>query len=335
MARAAHRAKSSSSGVTWLRSLFSSSKSAAHRGSSHVYATSNEAGAAVVVDDALAQKLEEVAPMTRQAIRLARLQSKRRAMFMTSTSLAALVGTATATMLLSNYRNAFEASLAAADTTSTTQLHTIDGSEVSRSQDRASLTTEAVSVNSDSTSTWSLGDSDSSLDLSLISSRIEVEEEVVEEPVAQPAPTYTYSLAPIQTFTYTGEGEPEGFNPNHATGDYGNRYDFSQCTWWAYIRRHQLGLPVGSYFGNGANWANSAAALGYWVDGVARFVGDIVVFAPGQAWADSTYGHVAIIESIGEDGSITISEMSASNNGVTHYRSFSAAEASQFVYIHY
>lgn len=44
-----------------------------------------------------------------------------------------------------------------------------------------------------------------------------------------------------------------GFDPNHVTGDVGNAYAFSQCTWWAYVRRHQLGLPVGSHMGNGAD----------------------------------------------------------------------------------
>ena len=48
---------------------------------------------------------------------------------------------------------------------------------------------------------------------------------------------------------------PTGFQPDHATGDTGLAYSFSQCTWWAYTRRHQLGLPVGSRFGNGAQWA--------------------------------------------------------------------------------
>lgn len=75
---------------------------------------------------------------------------------------------------------------------------------------------------------------------------------------------------------------PEGFNLNHATGDSGLAYAFSQCTWWAYLRRHQLGLPVGSYFGNGQDWANSARAHGYWVDNTPRHKGDVMVFRAGQ-----------------------------------------------------
>ena len=59
---------------------------------------------------------------------------------------------------------------------------------------------------------------------------------------------------------------PDGFDPDHADGDTGNAYSFSQCTWWAYKRRHELNLPAGSHMGDGAMWADSARKLGYWVD---------------------------------------------------------------------
>lgn len=125
---------------------------------------------------------------------------------------------------------------------------------------------------------------------------------------------------------------PVGFNPNHAIEDTGNAYPFSQCTWWAYIRRHQLGLPVGSYYGNGADWANSAKQLGYWVDNTPR-VGDIMVFQRGQEGASAFYGHVAIVEAVNPDGSVTTSECGASYNGKPFTRTFS--NVGDFQYIHY
>ncbi|WP_018143237.1 CHAP domain-containing protein [Alloscardovia criceti] len=118
---------------------------------------------------------------------------------------------------------------------------------------------------------------------------------------------------------------------NHPTGDVGLAYEFSQCTWWAYTRRHQLGLPVGSYFGNGAQWADSARKLGYSVDNTPQ-VGDVVVFQPGQEGAVAYYGHVAIVEKVNEDGSIVTSESNAGTGGKIFSRTIS--DASRFEYIH-
>nr|AIA86314.1 CAZy families GH23 protein [uncultured Bifidobacterium sp.] len=82
-------------------------------------------------------------------------------------------------------------------------------------------------------------------------------------------------------------------------------------------------------------WADSAKALGYWVDGTPRHKGDVIVFAAGQAGVDSTYGHVAIVESIGSDGSVVTSETNAGMSGKTFTRTFTASEAAAFRYIHY
>ena len=127
---------------------------------------------------------------------------------------------------------------------------------------------------------------------------------------------------------------PDGFDPNHASGDTGNAYEFSQCTWWAYVRRHQLGLPVGSHMGNGADWAASARRLGYWVDNTPR-VGDIICFGRGQYGSDATYGHVAIVEQVGPDGSITTSECGSVMQGKTYSRTLTADQTKQLQFIHY
>lgn len=127
---------------------------------------------------------------------------------------------------------------------------------------------------------------------------------------------------------------PAGFDPDHADGDTGNAYEFSQCTWWAYVRRHQLGLPAGSHMGNGADWADTARRLGYRVDFTPR-VGDVICFARGQYGSDATYGHVGIVENVGADGSITTSECGSAYDGKPFSRTFTAEQASQLQFIHY
>ncbi|WP_258186099.1 CHAP domain-containing protein [Bifidobacterium sp. UTBIF-68] len=127
---------------------------------------------------------------------------------------------------------------------------------------------------------------------------------------------------------------PSGFDPAHATGDEGNGYAYGQCTWWAYTRRHELGLPVGSRFGDGRQWADSARALGYWVDASPR-EGDIVVFRPGQAGADPVYGHVAVVEHVDASGGIRISEANISGRVGPFQRDLDARQAGELEYIHY
>ena len=126
---------------------------------------------------------------------------------------------------------------------------------------------------------------------------------------------------------------PAGFNKNHATGDRGNAYAFSQCTWWAYVRRHQLGLPAGSHMGNGSDWVNTARSLGYWTSNT-PMVGDAVSFAPGVLGSDGAYGHVAIVEAVLDNGNTIItSECGASFNGKPFSRVIHNAQSYQ--YMHY
>lgn len=185
----------------------------------------------------------------------------------------------------------------------------------SRSEDRRSLST--VSSGDAASKQWSLGESNTSLDVDRLS-----------------APSSSNAVV-SGLLAQDVDILPEGFDPDHVTGDVGNSYSYSQCTWWAYVRRHQLGLPVGSHLGDGHQWATSAEALGYWVDSTPRHKGDIMVFAAGQDGANAVYGHVAIIEKINADGSIVTSESGESHHGRTFSRTFTAAQASAFRYIHY
>lgn len=62
-------------------------------------------------------------------------------------------------------------------------------------------------------------------------------------------------------------------------------------------------------------------------------VGYAVSFSPGQAGADGTYGHVAIVEEVKKDGSVLISESNAMGRGIVSYRTFSSAQAAQLTYV--
>lgn len=116
-------------------------------------------------------------------------------------------------------------------------------------------------------------------------------------------------------------------NSQIAQASAGNRYAPGYCTWYAYERRMKLGRPIGSFWGNAATWAMYARSAGYLVNN-SPAVGAIMQNGGG-------YGHVAIVESVNSDGSLTISEMNyAGNFNRTTSRTVGAGAAAGFTYIH-
>ena len=357
MKHAAHGAPKAKRGNDTLFSLF-----VAHRGShgahgahaasrnvlrgvqnSPIVAASN--GAAVELSDEVRERLQALVPQSRRDFRLARLAGERRRLLMLSTSLVALVGTVTATMSFTKInssdtraaefvpevsaiddepsmvsRSSRRESLDANDRARAIINNAVDSLEHPYGKHAAPVRTQlqlaTASTASSKADSWNLG-SDASFDIA------EMSRSMANNPQVALLVDKDSGLL------------PKDFNANHDSGDVGNAYEFSQCTWWVYVRRHQLGLPVGSNFGNGSMWANSARALGYWVDRAARHVGDIMVFQPHQAGADARYGHVAIVEKINPDGSIETSESGESYHGRTFSRKFSAQQLSQYQFIHY
>ncbi|WP_346427462.1 CHAP domain-containing protein [Bifidobacterium sp. SO4] len=99
-------------------------------------------------------------------------------------------------------------------------------------------------------------------------------------------------------------------------------YERWQCTWWAAARREQIGKPVDPWMGDGHMWSGSAQRFGYPMDKSPR-PGDVMVFQKGVLGADPTYGHVAVVEEVREDGSIVISE-SGVGFGIVALREFTA-----------
>lgn len=130
--------------------------------------------------------------------------------------------------------------------------------------------------------------------------------------------------------TNYGGGSGYVVNSDLARAAVGNRYAYGNCTWYAYNRRAELGMPVGSFWGNANTWAANARAAGYLVDGNP---------SAGAVLADQSgyFGHVAVVESVYPDGSILISEM---NNyayggfGVVDNRTIPAGSVRLYQYIH-
>jgi surface antigen/LysM repeat protein len=123
---------------------------------------------------------------------------------------------------------------------------------------------------------------------------------------------------------------------------YGNSgYDYGYCTWWAALRRSQIGRPVPSNLGNAISWKTLAARAGFGVDQAPQ-VG-AVVWTP----ASYGYGHVGFVEKINDDGSVWVSDMNShglasmdsnsSNAGGwarVSYRLLSPSQAAGFWYIY-
>lgn len=313
MRHGAHKATTSPSQPTLItRSLFAAKRGTHTTKAVRVAQMARTNGATVALSDEVMDKINELAPQTRRSIRMASKAADRRNTIVVSASLAALVGTAaTALAFAQGERNPMP--LADDPATTTTQIKRVSDTAASRSQDRTPLS----SLTQATDGTWQLGDVNSAYDVNNMS-RSEA------------------NNPKVASMMDEDQGKlPEGFDPNHATGDSGNAYPYGQCTWWAYERRVQLGLPVGSHLGNGNMWAESAKALGYWVDNTARHVGDVISFSAGQEGADGYYGHVAVVEKINPDGSIEISESNVKGLGVISNRTFSAEKAATFTYIHY
>lgn len=142
-----------------------------------------------------------------------------------------------------------------------------------------------------------------------------------------PRPVYSYT----PTYAVGGWGGKTTFlywNSNR-TSD-GNRNAWGNCTWYAWERRLQIGgryvLPSQA-IGNAEAWAYSLANMGYRVNRSP---------APGAIMQNGGgYGHVAVVESVAENGDVVVTEMNFGGwyNGVSR-RIVPASSAGNYNYIH-
>ena len=95
--------------------------------------------------------------------------------------------------------------------------------------------------------------------------------------------------------SYTPAATPVSHRPTYSTN--ASSYPTGECTWGA----KTLAPWAGDYWGNGAQWATSAAAAGFRT-GSQPQVGAIA------CWNDGGYGHVAVVTAVDSTTRIQVSE---------------------------
>ena len=106
-----------------------------------------------------------------------------------------------------------------------------------------------------------------------------------------------------------------------------NGYDFGWCTYYAAVRRAQIGRPIPSNLGNANTWYSRAVALGMPAGNVPA-VGAVMVEYVGAY----PRNHVGVVEQVNEDGSYVISEMNYSGWNVKTSRTISDNNSNKFIY---
>lgn len=154
--------------------------------------------------------------------------------------------------------------------------------------------------------------------------------------VQQPLPNLSFNVA-------SGGGFAWGYGPVYQD----NGYDYGYCTWWAALRRAQIGRPVPSNLGNAVTWKALAPVAGLGIGRQAQ---------PGAVyWIDPatmsgywrSFGHVGFVEKINPDGSVWTSDMNSSGYasmdtnsaraggwGRVSYRYIPASEVTNYWYIY-
>lgn len=120
------------------------------------------------------------------------------------------------------------------------------------------------------------------------------------EPVVEQVVEDTYTYEPIYKADLGSGGQ--------------SRYFWGQCVWYVAGRRPDLPGPLG----NAKDWLSNARSNGIATGSVPQ-AGAVV------SLAESWYGHVAYVESLG-DGTINISEMNVQGLGVLSYRTLSVTD---------
>ncbi|MEV6446456.1 CHAP domain-containing protein [Amycolatopsis sp. NPDC051716] len=114
---------------------------------------------------------------------------------------------------------------------------------------------------------------------------------------------------------------------NAAQAPAANLYPPGECTWWASARRAEVGRPIPQVWGNAKTWDDFARRDGYAVDQTPA-AGAIMQSDAGSL------GHVAFVETVDADGRWQVSEMNWVAWNIVSHRTFTAAQAASYDFIH-
>ena len=129
----------------------------------------------------------------------------------------------------------------------------------------------------------------------------------------------TSSSSSYDDSSYTPAPTPVSQRPTYSTN--ASSYPVGQCTWGA----KTLAPWAGDYWGNGGQWAASAAAAGFRTGSTPQ-VGAIA------SWDDGGYGHVAVVTAVESTTRIQVSECNYDGSGtqpIGNYRGWFNPTASR------
>ena len=135
--------------------------------------------------------------------------------------------------------------------------------------------------------------------------------------VASGNTTFTAQVQAVSTTSSSGSSESSSSSASTESASYtpapvkqrptystnASSYPVGECTWGA----KTLAPWAGDYWGNGAQWATSAAAAGFRTGSTPQ-VGAIA------CWNDGGYGHVAVVTAVSSSTSIQVSESNYGGN---------------------
>lgn len=89
-----------------------------------------------------------------------------------------------------------------------------------------------------------------------------------------------------------------------------NTYPPGQCTWWADAHYHTLAGYYVPWAGDAYAWLMGAQVSGWHTSATPPSDrASIIVLQPGVQGANTTYGHVGVVEQVNSDGNVTTSDL--------------------------